>query len=99
MTEWLNLASPPWPNVPVCPCRTHGAAAAYLHPGLGQVDLHGQLLPGEHVRVVRLCEHRLQSLQLWRDGTPNIPRVSSFLSFFSFPKNLKLELKKTMTLD
>lgn len=39
-------------------------AAAYLHSGLGQVDLHGQLLPGEHVRVVGLREDGLQSLQL-----------------------------------
>lgn len=36
----------------------------YLHPGLGQVDLHRQLLPREHVRVVGLGENSLQSLQL-----------------------------------
>lgn len=60
MTEWLNLPSLAWSNVP----RTHCAAAAYLHSGLGQVDLHGQLLPGEHVRVVSLGEDSLQSLQL-----------------------------------
>lgn len=39
----------------------------YLHAGLGQVDLHGQLFPGEDVRVVSLGEHRLQRLQLRGD--------------------------------
>ena len=36
----------------------------YLHALLPQVDLPGQLLPGRHVRVVRLREQRLQLLQL-----------------------------------
>lgn len=61
MTEWLHLASLARSDVPG---RTPRAAAAYLHPGLGQVDLHRQLLPGEDVRVVGLSEHSLQSLQL-----------------------------------
>lgn len=39
----------------------------YLHAGLGQVDLHGQLFPGEDVRVVSLGEDRLQRLQLRGD--------------------------------
>lgn len=60
MTEWLNLPSLIWSHVP----RTARAAASYLHPGLGQVDLHGQLLPSEHVRVVSLGKDSLQSLQL-----------------------------------
>lgn len=68
MTEWLNLPSLVWSNVP----RTHYAAAAYLHPGLSQVDLHGQLLTSEHVRVVSLGKDSLQSLQLHGHKTPVI---------------------------
>lgn len=60
MTEWLHLASLVWSDG----AGTRDSAAAYLHSGLGQVDLHGQLLPGEHVRIVGLREHGLQSLQL-----------------------------------
>lgn len=37
---------------------------AHLYSGLGQVYLQRQLLPGVDVRVVRLCEHALQLLQL-----------------------------------
>lgn len=77
MTEWLHLASLAWSNVP----RTHDAAAAYLHPGLGQVDLHGQLLTGEHVRVVGLCEDRLQSLQLHQKQYRGLSMI--FLSFWN----------------
>lgn len=40
------------------------AGSAHLHPGLGQVDLEGQLLPGVDVRVVRLGEHPLQFFEL-----------------------------------
>lgn len=61
MTEWRHL--PPARLVERGPGhRAH--AAAYLHPGLGQVDLHGQLLPGKHVGVVSLGKDGLQSLQL-----------------------------------
>lgn len=60
MTEWLHLPSLVWSDV----AGTRDSAAAYLHSGLGQVDLHGQLLPGEHVRIVGLREDGLQSLQL-----------------------------------
>jgi len=35
-----------------------------LHARLGQVDLHGEVLPREHVRVMRLGKGALQLLQL-----------------------------------
>lgn len=38
--------------------------SSHLYPGLGQVYLQRQLLPGVDVRVVRLGEHPLQLLQL-----------------------------------
>ena len=39
---------------------------SHLDPGLGEVDLHGDLLPGVDVRVVRLLERTLKLLQLRR---------------------------------
>ena len=43
-----------------------GCAWLYLDPGLRQVDLHGDLLPGVDVGVVGLLEGALQLLQLGR---------------------------------
>lgn len=67
MTEWFHLSSP-LQRGQTCPVTGHSAHCsphlAYLHPGLGQVDFHGQLFPGEHVRVVSLCKDSLQRLQL-----------------------------------
>lgn len=39
-------------------------SASYLHSGLGQVGAHGQTLPHDNIRVVRLLEGLLQSFQL-----------------------------------
>lgn len=77
MTEWLPLASLLRSKVAGPRC----GAAAYLHPGLGQVDLHGQLLPGEHVRVVGLREDGLQSLQLHHTHAS----VNTHVFFYSNP--------------
>ena len=46
----------------------------YLDPGLGEVYLHGDLLPGVDVRVVSLLEGSLQLLQLSRgESGPDPP--------------------------
>lgn len=37
---------------------------SYLNAGLGQIDLHRQILAREHVRIVRLREGRLQLFEL-----------------------------------
>lgn len=47
----------------------------YLHPGLGQTDPHRDLLPEEHVRIMRLLEQRLQLLQLLRTERRPIPAL------------------------
>lgn len=39
-------------------------AVTHLHPRLGQVDLHGEVFPCEHVRVMCLRKGALQLLQL-----------------------------------
>lgn len=50
------------------------APLSHLDPGLGQVYLQRQLLPGVDVRIVRLCEDSLQLLQLGAgEGGPDAP--------------------------
>ena len=45
---------------------------SYLHSGLGEVDLHGDLLPCVDVGVVGLLEGALELLQLRRgEGGPD----------------------------
>ena len=47
---------------------------SHLNPGLGEVNLHGDLLPGVDVGVVSLLEGALQLLQLGRgEGGPDPP--------------------------
>ena len=47
---------------------------SHLDPGLGEVDLHGDLLPGVDVGVVGLLERSLQLLQLGGgEGGPDPP--------------------------
>lgn len=38
--------------------------ASHLHSGLREVDLQRHLLPHKDVRVARLCEQRLQDVEL-----------------------------------
>ena len=49
--------------------------AAHLHPGLGQSDPHGELLPHEDVWVVSLAKASLQLVELARCE----PRSVTFL--------------------
>ena len=47
-------------------------SCSHLDPGLGEVDLHGYLLPGVDVGVVSLLEGALELLQLGRgEGGPD----------------------------
>lgn len=46
----------------------------YLDSGFGQVDLHCQFLPGEHVGVVSLSEHGFQRFQLQCKHTVHLQR-------------------------
>lgn len=50
-------------------------SATHLHPDLGQVDLHGQLLPAVHIWIVRLLERSLQLVQLEGGERGSIPTV------------------------
>ena len=59
-----------------CLCMLHSVFCilAHLNPCLRQANLDGQLLPGEHVRVVGPAERLLQLLQLEaREGRPVPP--------------------------
>ncbi len=52
---------------------------SHLDPGLGEVDLHGDLLPGVDVGVVGLLEGALELLQLGRgEGCPDAALLPLF---------------------
>ena len=51
----------------------------YLYSGLGEPDLDGQLLPGEHVGVVGAGEGLLQLLQLERREGRAVPTLLAHL--------------------
>ena len=52
---------------------------SYLHSGLGEVDLHGDLLPCVDVGVVGLLEGALELLQLGRsEGCPDAALLPLF---------------------
>lgn len=71
--SWLLTAPPPgWADLDdrsrPLPCTEFTCrslpAVTHLHPRLGQVDLHGEVFPCEHVRVMCLRKGALQLLQL-----------------------------------
>lgn len=54
--------------------KISAGSSSYLDPGFGQVYLQRQLLPGVDVRIVRLCKHPLEFLQLGAgEGGPDAP--------------------------
>lgn len=50
-------------NVFLFLCQSH-ILSKYLHTSFRQIDLHRQVLPGEHVRIVSLSKCRFELFQL-----------------------------------
>ena len=58
----------------------------YLNPGLRKLQPHGQLLPGEHVWVLRLLEGPLQLVQLeGGEGGPGAPDLPGLIAVLQLP--------------
>ena len=71
-----------------CLCMLHSVLCilAHLNPCLRQPDLDGQLLPGEHVRVLRLLEGPLQLVQLeGGEGGPGAPDLPGLIAVLQLP--------------
>ena len=55
---------------------------AYLHTGLGQVDLHGDLLSCVYVWVMSLCKRPLQLLCMYEVNVDNTSKLTSEVDLF-----------------
>lgn len=54
---------------------------SHLNPGLCELQPHGEILPGEHVRVLSLLKTPLQLMKL--KGCEGCPRSPNFPRFVS----------------
>ena len=78
--------------------------SAHLDPGLRELQPHGELLPGEHVRVLSLLKTPLELMELKGcescPGPPNFPRFVSvqvvFLTKVFIPALVLVSLVKTL---
>ena len=77
---------------------------SHLDPGLGELEPHGEVLPGEHVRVLSLLKTPLQLMELEGceccPGSPNFAwLVSVQVIFFVkviLPPPVLMSLVKTL---